>query len=1331
MERKSGDSNGQNRVNRTSQNNKVHSANNRGHVSNRGSEENGKALSTPRTTIRGSLDQQRSPCRPRAENSDRHNENSRSQHLNSENHHREPKLNGVVREGRASSETRTVRNHISSSSNSLVLSEETRRCEDDIRRLVRILSTGKARSVMAVAKSLLRAVSEAQSTFTKSWITNGTPSNSTNAAVLNNHNGSHENMDNTQVPLLSRINNESNKIVTFYRYRELENYLEIFHSQEIPPVNRKFNDEELEEQLEILLSNINLRLQSFTRYLYFLKSNSVENIREVIEYHNSTGMVNEIASHNELSQIISNLLHRSENVDKLITLASSHNFIIYRLIFVITKIRNRYIRMNVFRKELDDLDIVIRLMADYCNLSRVLTIMEFKNDDMITLLGKLTAKARDTGAVLEWILSIKLDDYSQTYQMSISTDSTYRASGEENNVESEEVQNVEVESAVVESEEVQNVEVESAVVESEEVQNVEVESAVVESEEVQNVEVESAVVESEEVQNVEVDSEDDFELIVDDPVDAQPLEVPPASVEQPQVTVNSSFDVASGQTDEPSSGSIVTIVSFNDFMARLSYMQATDPELSSCFEQNETETNSASFQTEETSALEIPNVQTHSGGEQQQEVFVNTAEHFADVESEEVQNVEVESAVVESEEVQNVEVESAVVESEEVQNVEVESAVVESEEVQNVEVESAVVESEEVQNVEVESAVVESEEVQNVEVESAVVESEEVQNVEVESAVVESEEVQNVEVESAVVESEEVQNVEVESAVVESEEVQNVEVESAVLESEEVQNVEVESAMLESVDQRRDASTRNNHRLTRSGNGGNRYHNGKGGKKSKAKNKGKAKRPVRAPAAPISGQDSFVESIMNTHVYPQLEEETAEEVPSESARATEMPSDTNGQETISEGASGSASPTGDVKTDVGDRAGVDETPSTSTSDPVRGTPRPSDEESSDDSERTPVSDVIQILDVQPARQEPLSTDSVSDAGSNSSPNGSSGRSTGPSLSSNPRPQSTLTNTGSTNPQSQQNRVRSSQEPSSTGPNGRRDRTSRGNQVRGRQSNSTGGRGQPRDRAGRERPQREATPEQANNRAPVVNGYLYLHKVFEAKSVEPHAAVLNLLKLLNKEIVRNELNSNPMEEATIRQVLKMLETLEQDITAISWQLSSIAESTKVLEASTRNMILGQDVDGQLGKDSKKLVCGMLHEWDSVSTRLHDVATQSVCVNNMIEANSLRSDHLIRKLGHINNLLDCVMNDRTQCLAKITMLSERLCKKDQPTNEANGSENNAGNNTSEETAGQGEEAPLTPEPNERVMELLNSCLKDQMRSREMEQQSLYNGVSSIHI
>ncbi|UKJ88448.2 hypothetical protein MACJ_000892 [Theileria orientalis] len=1109
MKSYSGDSNGQITFNPTSQNNKVHSSRNRVHISNRGSEENGRALSTYRTPLKGSSYHQRNSCRPNPENSERHQENPRKQHLNSENHHRETKLNGVVKEERATPESRTITNHTPAISNSFVLSEDCRKYEDDIGRLLHILSTGKSRSVMAVAKSLLRAVSEVQNTFHKTWILNVTPANSSNAAELNHNNGSHEIVDKVEFSILSRINDESNKIVTFYRYRELENYLEIFHSQEIPPVNRKYNDEELEEQLEILFSNINLRLQSITRYLYFLKSNSEDNIREVTEYHNRTGMVNEIASHNELSQIVPNLLQRSQSVDKLISLASSHNFIIYRLIFVITKIRNKFVRVSLFRKELDHLDVVVRLMADHCNLSRVLTIMEFKNDDMISLLGKLSVNARDTGAVLEWIISIRLEDYRQTYQMSVTTYSTDRTTREGNNVEYPAA--------------------------------------------------------FEEVQNEEVHPDDDFELIVDDPVEAEPLHVASTNVNNAHETINSVNYDTSDHMNDPSSDHLMVLMLLTG--QEFAGLDSSSVEISSHSGQNEADANSVSFQDPEISVVDTA-VHTHSVCEEQEIM---------------------DAAIVEL------------------------------------------------------------------------------------------------------------------------------------------------SEASEPVNQRGDQTTLNNKRLGRSGNGMTRNHNGRGGKKSKAKNKAKGKKTVRTLVRVNSGQDGAMNSVMETNIYSQLIGQTSQAVPSECVEATDMPSGINDQGSISEGASDNVSPLGGVKTEVADRIDVDETPSTSASDQVRGAAPSTDEESSKDTERTPESDENQLSDVQPNRREPLSSDTISDVGSNVSSNGSTRRSTISSLSRNPSPESSLTSGRSTNSESQPQRVPPRQENSSTSPNGRRDRTSRENRAREQSSKSTETRaGQNRDRAARERQAPEPTPERLNNSEPVLNGYLYLQKVFKAKSVEPHTAVLNLLKLLNTQMGRNELSRNPIGDASVRHVLKTLERLEKNITATSWQLSSIAESIKVLEASTRNIILGQDEDGQIGKESKKLVCGMLHEWDSVSTRLHEVATESVKVNNTIESKNLRSDHLTRKLGHINNLLDCLMDNRSECIRKLKILSRRLVKMgSQPTAQPNGPDNNVDNHTSEETIDQVEAVPLTPDPNQRVLELLNFCLKEQMRSREMELEALYNGVNSIYI
>nr|PVC49564.1 hypothetical protein MACL_00002917 [Theileria orientalis] len=491
----SGDNNRLTTGTRVSYNTIVRSAVNRGHVNNRGSEGNIRVISTSRTPLRGSIDSQSSSCRPRPENSARHYQNPREQHPNSENRHREPISTVVVREARPTPERRTTINNARVIPDSYTLFEELKRSDDDIKKYVHILSTGKSRSTIAVAKCLHKAVSDAQKAFNDICYSNAPLSIFANPLDFNIHNNNVV-MDNN-IPILFKINCECNKIFTFYRYRELENYLEIFYSQEMPPVKSEIKEERLDGELQILFSNINLRIQLITRYLYFMKSNYQEHIREVAEFQHRTGMITEIGNNRELSKIMPMLFRMSNRIDHLISLVSSHNFIIYRLIYDITKIKNKHLRISLFRRELDNLDIVIRLMADYNNTSRAIKIINFYNDDFITLLAKLDSDSMDTGAVIEWILSIRIDHYRQTYLTSICPNSADRTTRvEENNaVGSGVIQNEEsvvVGSGVIQNEE--SVVVGSGVIQNEE--SVVVGSGVIQNEE--SVVVGSGVIQNEE-----------------------------------------------------------------------------------------------------------------------------------------------------------------------------------------------------------------------------------------------------------------------------------------------------------------------------------------------------------------------------------------------------------------------------------------------------------------------------------------------------------------------------------------------------------------------------------------------------------------------------------------------------------------------------------------------------------------------------------------------------------------------------------------------------------------------------------------------------------------
>ncbi len=192
--------------------------------------------------------------------------------------------------------------------------------------------------------------------------------------------------------------------------------------------------------------------------------------------------------------------------------------------------------------------------------------------------------------------------------------------------------------------------------------------------------------------------------------------------------------------------------------------------------------------------------------EETEEVETEEAE-TEEVETEEVETEEVETEEVEAEDVEVEETETEEVETEEVEAEDVEVEETETEEVETEEVEAEDVEVEETETEEVETEDVEAEDVEVEETETEEVETEEVEaeDVEVEETETEEVEAEDVEVEVEETETEEVETEEVEAEDVEVEEVETEELETEELETEEVgaeelESEDMDSAMLDDVE---------------------------------------------------------------------------------------------------------------------------------------------------------------------------------------------------------------------------------------------------------------------------------------------------------------------------------------------------------------------------------------------------------------------------------------------------------------------------------------------------------------------------------------------------
>ena len=186
-------------------------------------------------------------------------------------------------------------------------------------------------------------------------------------------------------------------------------------------------------------------------------------------------------------------------------------------------------------------------------------------------------------------------------------------------------------------------------------------------------------------------------------------------------------------------------------------------------EESETAEEEAEDEESEIAEEEAEDEESETEEEEAEDEESVTEEETEEVETEEAETEEVETEEVESEEVETEEVEAEDVEVEESETEEVETEEVEAEDVEVEETETEEVETEEVEAEDVEVEETETEEVETEEVEAEDVEVEETETEEVETEEVEAEDVEVEETETEEVETEEVESEEVGAEEVESE----------------------------------------------------------------------------------------------------------------------------------------------------------------------------------------------------------------------------------------------------------------------------------------------------------------------------------------------------------------------------------------------------------------------------------------------------------------------------------------------------------------------------------------------------------------------------------
>ena len=214
-------------------------------------------------------------------------------------------------------------------------------------------------------------------------------------------------------------------------------------------------------------------------------------------------------------------------------------------------------------------------------------------------------------------------------------------------------------------------------------------------------------------------------------------------------------------------------------------------------EDEESETSEEETEDEESETAEEEAEDEESETEEEEAEESVTEEETEEVETEEAETEEVETEEVEAEDVEVEETETEEVETEEVEAEDVEVEETETEEVETEEVEAEDVEVEETETEEVETEDVEAEDVEVEETETEEVETEEVEAEEVEAEEVEAEDVEVEETETEEVETEEVEAEDVEVEETETEEVETEEVEAEDVEVEETETEEVEAEDVE------------------------------------------------------------------------------------------------------------------------------------------------------------------------------------------------------------------------------------------------------------------------------------------------------------------------------------------------------------------------------------------------------------------------------------------------------------------------------------------------------------------------------------------------------
>ena len=217
-------------------------------------------------------------------------------------------------------------------------------------------------------------------------------------------------------------------------------------------------------------------------------------------------------------------------------------------------------------------------------------------------------------------------------------------------------------------------------------------------------------------------------------------------------------------------------------------------------EDEESETSEEETEDEESETAEEEAEDEESETEEEEAEESVTEEETEEVETEEAETEEVETEEVETEEVETEEVEAEDVEVEETETEEVETEEVEAEDVEVEETETEEVETEEVEAEDVEVEETETEEVETEDVEAEDVEVEETETEEVETEEVEAEEVEAEDVEVEETETEEVETEEVEAEDVEVEETETEEVETEEVEAEDVEVEETETEEVEAED---------------------------------------------------------------------------------------------------------------------------------------------------------------------------------------------------------------------------------------------------------------------------------------------------------------------------------------------------------------------------------------------------------------------------------------------------------------------------------------------------------------------------------------------------